>query len=228
MGSTSDDSKKVSWWPLVLTVLLVIIFWGLLGTLSYWWHCKVEPGGKFWDSFGAINALFAGLAFAVVIYAILLQKKELELQREELQATRNEIKEQKETLQKQNFESSFFQLLRFHNEIVNSVKGQTSQYSGRKYFAHLLLVLRKQYREKIEECEPGSCKKDILKATCEKCFTIFDPNVGYYFRHLYNFIKFLDQSDPSIIKEKKFYTDLIRAQLSSDELGLLFFWQLVV
>ncbi|HXH11753.1 MAG TPA: hypothetical protein VNP04_18570 [Alphaproteobacteria bacterium] len=41
--------------------------------------------------FGSISALFSGLAFAGLIYAILLQKRELGLQREELELTRKEL-----------------------------------------------------------------------------------------------------------------------------------------
>jgi len=41
--------------------------------------------------FGGLNALFTGLAFAAVIYTILLQRKDLELQRLELQRSRREL-----------------------------------------------------------------------------------------------------------------------------------------
>jgi len=41
--------------------------------------------------FGGINAVFAGLAFAGVIYAIKLQSEELAMQRQELKFTRTEI-----------------------------------------------------------------------------------------------------------------------------------------
>lgn len=51
-----------------------------------------ERRGQFGDMFGVVNALFAGLAFAGVIYTILLQRKELELQREELRLTRDELR----------------------------------------------------------------------------------------------------------------------------------------
>ncbi len=47
--------------------------------------------GTIGDSFGMTNALFSGLAFAGVVYAILLQRQELALQREELQLTRAEL-----------------------------------------------------------------------------------------------------------------------------------------
>ena len=51
-----------------------------------------EHRGLFGDMFGSVNALFSGLAFAGVIYAIFLQRRELELQREELRMTREELK----------------------------------------------------------------------------------------------------------------------------------------
>ncbi len=43
--------------------------------------------GQFGDMFGAVNALFSGLAFAGVIIAVILQKNELALQRRELSAS---------------------------------------------------------------------------------------------------------------------------------------------
>lgn len=51
----------------------------------------LTKGGLFGDMFGALNALFSGLAFAGVIITILLQSKELGLQREELKAQREEM-----------------------------------------------------------------------------------------------------------------------------------------
>ena len=120
MNKTSDDSEKVRWWPFWLILSFVVTFW-LVFVMEWfpWW--VTDQRGQFGDSFGVINALFSGLAFAGVICAILLQKKELELQRKELEETRAEIRGQKETLQKQNFESSFFQLLNMHGEIIHSI-----------------------------------------------------------------------------------------------------------
>jgi hypothetical protein len=52
----------------------------------------LDQRGQFGDLYGSINALFSGLAFAGVIIAILLQRRELELQRRELRYTRTEMK----------------------------------------------------------------------------------------------------------------------------------------
>ena len=44
------------------------------------------------DLFGAVNALFSGLAFAGLIYTIFLQKQDLKLQRVEIALNRTELK----------------------------------------------------------------------------------------------------------------------------------------
>lgn len=54
--------------------------------------------GSYGESFGALNALFAGLAFAGVIVSMLMQRRELELQRQELFATRDVMKQQRDEM----------------------------------------------------------------------------------------------------------------------------------
>lgn len=231
MDKNSDTPKKVSWWPLWLTFLGIIFLWGM----SIIVLCRLFPDigvrGQFGDTFGAVNALFAGLAFAGIIFAIILQKRELELQRQELKETRDEIRGQKEqlqaqdqTLQKQNFESSFFQLLSFHNEIVNSLKMKTrtiagqEEVEGRMCFRIFFEALSRHYKEYTED----EIKDDI--DALKKFLFQHQPRIDYYFGHLYNTVKFVDHH--KFIKEfedKKPYTNLIRAQLSRNELGLLFY-----
>jgi hypothetical protein len=53
---------------------------------------KWEIRGLVGDSFGAVNALFSGMALGGVVLAILLQREELQLQRHELEMTRAELK----------------------------------------------------------------------------------------------------------------------------------------
>jgi uncharacterized protein HemX len=43
------------------------------------------------DVFGIVTALFVAVAFAGIIYTLLLQRRELRLQRHELQSTRKEL-----------------------------------------------------------------------------------------------------------------------------------------
>ncbi len=78
-------SSLILWGAVVVVICLVYGF--TITILSYKW----EEKGQFGDTFGAINALFSGLAFAGIIYTIQLQRKELGLQRKELRHTREEL-----------------------------------------------------------------------------------------------------------------------------------------
>lgn len=99
--------------------------------------------GTFGDQFGAVNALFSGLAFAGLIYTIILQRhdlklqrRDLRLQREELALTRKEMEEQtaefekqNETLKIQRFENTFFNMLSQFQEVVNSLSVRYVKFS---------------------------------------------------------------------------------------------------
>jgi hypothetical protein len=101
---------------------VVVILWIASYPIVYFFLSsrRVDQSGQFGDSFGAINALFSGLAFAGIILTILLQRKELEFQRKELKATRKEFKTQNVTLKRQRFENTFFNMLSIHFNIVQS------------------------------------------------------------------------------------------------------------
>ena len=69
----------------------IVTVWGVYGIVAYRSLGDWQERGTFGDMFGALNALFAGLAFAGLIVAILLQREELKLQRLELTETRKEL-----------------------------------------------------------------------------------------------------------------------------------------
>ena len=77
------------------TVLVVaaaiVLLWAGIAVGAYYLIPDWEKRGQFGDVFGAVNALFSGLAFAGLIFAILLQREDLELQRQELTLTRQEL-----------------------------------------------------------------------------------------------------------------------------------------
>jgi hypothetical protein len=117
------DSRLPFRW-LVLLWIAIAVVWALSGFLLF----SNEHRGTFGDMFGAVNALFTGLAFATLIYTTWMQREELALQRKELSSTRNELKGQKEQLRQQSetfalqqFENTFFSLLRTHGEIVSAM-----------------------------------------------------------------------------------------------------------
>lgn len=77
--------------PLTILILVVLAIQAVCGWMIFLSFGNWSDRGTFGDMFGAVNTLFSGLAFAGVIYAIILQKKELALQRQELEETRKEL-----------------------------------------------------------------------------------------------------------------------------------------
>lgn len=88
--------------------------------------------GTFGDTFGALNALFSGLAIAGLITTILIQKNELKYQREELTLQRNEMKEtRKEFLLNRSTNLIYKQLERFEKSINElTIKFEANAYIG--------------------------------------------------------------------------------------------------
>ena len=94
--------KKSSLYKLFFLFGVTVLLWigsiYLVNEVFPTWEYRAFFG----DSFGAINALFSGLAFGGIIYTILLQHEELGLQREELQQTREELKRTADAQEKNN------------------------------------------------------------------------------------------------------------------------------
>jgi hypothetical protein len=222
---SEEGSEKI---PLKIPLLVSIFI--ILAWILTWYLLKDQTDrGTFGDMFGSVNAIFSGLAFVGVIYAILLQSKELQLQRRELRFTREELEGQKmqmeaqnATLIKQNFENTFFELLKIHNDITNGIdlSGSNNRVTkGRDCFKVFYKRFKTLWGRKKEKYD-GVCELDRVSNTYLAFYQEHEAEFGHYFRSLYNIVKLVDSSD---MENKRFYTNFLRAQLSSFELTLLFY-----
>lgn len=209
-----------------------------------------EIRGTFGDQFGAVNALFSGLAFAGLIYTIILQRRDLKLQRQDLKLQRDELaltrkemeeqtaefEKQNETLRIQRFENTFFQMLHLHHEIVNGISFQyedvcpapesdeiirnDAEVHGRDAFRVEFYHTFGAYTD----FETASLYDDIKEKGIDG-YNKSQVPVGYdhYFRNLYRIIKFTDETGLIGDEDKKGYIDLLRAQLSPYELLWLYY-----
>jgi hypothetical protein len=129
---------------------------------------------------------------------------------------------QNATLIKQNFENTFFELLKIHNDITNGIdligdNNRTTQ--GRDCFKVFYGRFKKLWGRNVENFK-GECELDRINNTYLSFYEGHQAEFGHYFRSLYNIIKLVDNST---VEEKRLYTNLVRAQLSSFELALLFY-----
>lgn len=74
--------------------------------------------GQFGDIFGSVNALFSGLAFAGLYWALRLQREQLALQRNELALQRDELRLQRE------------EMAASRGELANQVKAQQALFKA--------------------------------------------------------------------------------------------------
>jgi Putative phage abortive infection protein len=233
MSDSDEKEFKVSLKHLVSAAIVIFVLWIAAGVILYHWNPNGNYG-TFGDMFGAINALFSGLAFACLIFATFMQREELKLQRKELilarkeaAATRDEIRGQKEqaiaqnrTLDRQTFENTFFHLLAQHvgvlTQMTMSDMGKTK--TGRACFSLAFERLFAQYQNVQSNGQVAATA--ILGTICENLKPSFQQQFGHYFRSLQSLYEFVDHAE---IENKKFYSSCITNQLSSPELSIVMY-----
>ncbi|OIK03929.1 putative phage abortive infection protein [Bacillus sp. MUM 13] len=218
---------KIVWsWVRFLWVL------PLLGIILVNSHIKwldftqLGPFGDF--ASGTLVPTLTFVSFLALLVTLRMQKEQLDIQKEEMQATRQEFIEQNKTLSIQRFENTFFQMVNLHHDIINSiVYDRIDNISGRASFQHLYDTFKKMYLRNMDKDFEFRGKTDLskIRITYKPIYESNEDKLGHYFRNLYRILKFIDETDMSILnsEDKKNYIGIIRAQLSSYELGLIFY-----
>jgi Putative phage abortive infection protein len=223
-------SLRLSWIPITVGILLVAV----LG----WNFEDLGPFGDFLA--GSTVPLFTLVSSIGVILTLRMQQRQLEMQSQELQnsivemqETRKVMMEQGETMALQRFESTFFNMVSLHNEIVKSLSA--TEYSrdrmgmgdklrtDREVFPLMLKLLKKKHDNLIINHnitnQPAITQ---IRLTYEDIFKEHEAQLGHYFRNLYRIVKFVDEAKIDD-KEKRNYIGIIKAQLSSYELAVLLY-----
>jgi hypothetical protein len=235
--------EKEGWtiWNKVAIGIAVMGFFGPILTFIYFfvWPFKESQSLSQLGKLGPLSDWIGGLtipcftlaSFIVLFLAYRAQKEELQLTRKEMAATRAQFIQQNETLSKQAFESTFFQLLVLHHDIVKNIVHQVNNasFNGRKYFRRafeeFIGIYSGQRRNSGivdgQTFNPQTDMKAIIIAY-KLFFKEHQDQIGHYFRQLYHIMKFIDDSDLNP-EDKYKYARFVRAQLSTYELVLLFY-----
>lgn len=208
MRQPSCRSSANSLLVIVAIAAAVLAFWFFTPSLIHWYHpdFNIAEQGQFGDTFGVLNALFSGLAFVGVAAAVWFQMKELsEVQTQAIQ---------------QSFESKFFGMLELHHEIVSQMtynEGRVDAATGRRVFSGMYAAYA---ASRMGLHGTNDISKQEAKLVYENFYNSNSAYLGHYFRNLYRIVKLIDDSK---VDDKKTYSGIVRAQLSRDELRLLFY-----
>ena len=241
--TTTSESNNNLWKTLSIAGIIVVIIWILSWVLIDIHIKEITDRGTFGDKFGAVNALFSGLAFAGLIVTLLYQKEELKLQREELAQTREELKgqreeyeEQNKTLRRQRFENTFFNMLSLQQEIISNlsydkverVVNFSEPYINKKHIAYNGRSIFREIYLNLDITTNNNSIKGIKQAIKENGIKVYSyipstTRFDHYFRHLYHIYKYVDTCGLISDEERYDYACIIRSQLSDYELVMLFY-----
>lgn len=195
---------------IALFTVSAVIFLYVLKFYSY----DISEDSGDWGTFGdyvggLLNPFLSFLALIVLLRTYSTQRKELE-------ETQEILNEQKETQKRQQFESTFFELLKVHNQALESCQSDLQNLTENYRFLNLRDITSKNDYSK-------SIKTDIN----DRC--------GHYFRILYQLLKFIANSNDEInkafdnqnieyavvSKNEKMYSNIVRALLTDDLMKVL-------
>lgn len=230
--------KKYVGPSLVVLIVSMVVYYvfviHLFGTSNHTPANAPSPGstmadcGLFGDMFGAFSAFFGGLGFIAVAITTVIQMQ---------QAHRTQV------------ETTFFNMLTRLGQIIENSYYPDTDDKGQVYLKKAMEALWRTYNSATinalvelarQELPPDSSNKQqadfitntkLPKDKCkqlvidsyEKFYTVHEHNLGHYFRYLYNIIKYVRKNFKDKPKVAQEFIALIQAQMSNDELGLLFY-----
>ncbi len=207
------ENKKL---PILLGFAIVGL-WLISGIIIIVSVGKWDHRGQLGDLFGAVNALFSGLAFGGIIYTIFLQQKEMKTQSEEFKAQGVEFKKQSDAFVKQNnllatqsFESTFFNMTVAYEDTVKNFSSSLNNV----WNSLEILVLKGEYTE----------GKDNLKDAFENFSKVVDGpsyKVSHYvYKH---FALIVDFTNASEVNERGIYYTILKSKLRERDVQIMFF-----
>lgn len=235
MQETQDNyivrqSRAEKWLQnnLALVLAIIVALAAVLALVAAVTYLRYYPGpilqehskwGEFGDFFGGtLNPIFGFLTLIALLLTVILQSRELANSTKELATTAR-------ALERQNFERTFFELLRLYNENVSAIdlrdrEEGTVTAVGRDC---IRILYEKRFRPIYNEVltqNPTLDLRSIIDRSYDKFFAQEQHEIGHCFRALYWAFKFIDESG---VVDKGRYAGIMRAQLSSYELALLFY-----
>ncbi|MEY9096262.1 hypothetical protein [Paenibacillus sp. RC84] len=218
-----------------LLMTIPIVLWLLTGIITIVSYLGVpDSPGTFGDMFGSVNALFSGMALAGIVYTIFIQKKEFQLQREELKLQREESKLTREVFITQRFETTFFNLINLHHDIVKSlsikipapvnhhitkftIEQERREFDGRYVFEKIALDIIKEHKK------PENLQDALNLVFKDNYYVLLAP----YLRNLRRIAEII-YSEESLKGTKDEYIKTLQSQISFFEQQVIAYFMLWV
>ncbi|MBN9287282.1 MAG: hypothetical protein J0H47_05050 [Gammaproteobacteria bacterium] len=204
---------------LLFAILGVILCWLIVPGIFYGLSESLDKAGQLGDVFGVVNALFSGLAFAILIIELSFQRQELKLTRQAMMDQKDQLQAQSEELKKQNYERLFFNLLEIINEEIDSVTGQP-QFEKEEGFTLLRTVsshIDSDISPQATSIDLKTQLETLLKKIIKQEFDIIAEKVWFLFEYIQKIGKRYGA-------ETQIYEDILSNSLTSHVHRVLIFY----
>lgn len=224
------ENDNTSWlkrnWVILVAFLVMAC---VVGFYFFNFHHQLSDDNAKWGTFGdfvggTLNPILSFLALVIVLKTYLSQQ-------EELQATRKILKEQTETQKKQQFESTFFELLKMHNETLNKLQNSSNLERIVGNVLDLDGIHHLHLPKKVISISGLWKYLPLAKKELEKTYSY-----QHYFRTLYQLLEFIavhsdngidselnvnDIEKDDVSNNEKMYSNIVRTLLPNDVINLL-------
>ncbi|MFM7853987.1 MAG: hypothetical protein ACKO96_19205 [Flammeovirgaceae bacterium] len=213
---------------LVIFSLLLLVGIAFIGYLHSVY--STDKVGQFGDSFGVLTSFFSGFTVLGLLITIHLQRRDLEVAREslknqlielkqtrdqieisnkELELSRKEFQKQNQTLKRQRFESTFFNMLSIQIGINKDIQIRPN--------------ISLEVYSKIVQSVDSTTDLTVMKAAYHSKARMFvEQHFDSYFKHFGAFTEFICSQRKSS-KSQKEYLRIYFAQISDLEPKILYY-----
>ncbi|WP_156794515.1 putative phage abortive infection protein [Herbaspirillum seropedicae] len=247
-----EETNRIAGFVAKLLLIGIVLILALFA-VDIWVHFKGTSqaegsawAGPFGDFFGGVlNPILTFISFIALAFSFTLQ-------RVQVRDGREQAIESKKVSQQQMFETTFFNLLALHNASAEqlhfdaytlSPPGAKKHYGGdrvgaaergRAVFGAVLNVIhmesmREESTRYMENPPPRYPDSHRASEVYEYIQNRHNYVLGHYFRNLYQILLYINEYAPGETEgrvsksPKRRYASLLRAQLSTNELSLLYF-----
>ncbi|KWS07502.1 hypothetical protein AL064_19015 [Pseudomonas syringae pv. syringae] len=230
------------------TLVLVAVIW------HFWVGADIpliaianSNSAQYWGQLGdfvggMLNPFLSFVALMAVLYSIRMQRAELRLARQDAKDNYDIQIQQRQNIERQNFEAVFFRLLDIHIRLTAELK--VSNLRGPLTGQPQLLIGQAAFNALHKHYFFGGVGEEAyikhLKVVINDFDESFSHNFSHYFRNLYQLLKHIESFgvDPLRMNRKysfflirqllkqyydqRIYANMLRAQLHNAELSILF------
>ncbi len=169
---------------------------------------------------GAVGSIWALAGVILFFLALIYQRRELVLQREELQETRKILSKQSKTIEIQQFENTFFQLLEFHLAATKRIENQVGGNGFDKMFADFKKAINDVKKKRKRDGSSENLDAHTFENSFGNIYDGYRNTLSHYIESYKALLFLVDKKS----KDPLFYVNIIKPHLTEQEVLIQFYY----